>query len=258
MGPGAEPQSWASPPTPLVLGPGELHVWRVVLAVEAVAARRLAEWLSPDERERAARFAFAGDRERFVVARGALRALLGAYLGLPPAALRFAYSRHGKPSLDGPAAPLAFNLAHAGELALVVVARGRRVGVDVERVRDDFAYAPLLPDIFSPRERRAIAELPEERRRRAFFEGWARKEAYLKARGDGLSVPPSQVEVAMAPGERAPLRLPPDDAGGPWALAPLDAGDGYAAAVVVEGEPALLRLFAAPPLPDAGGELPSP
>lgn len=241
--------SWEQAPPALGLGEGELHVWRAGLAVDAETRRRLAAALSRDELERAARFVFARDRDRFVAARGALRQILGGYLGAPPGALRFRYGPRGKPELAGPPehGRLGFNLAHSGELALVAVAWGRRVGVDLELVRDELDYAPLLPDIFSAGERRALAALPAPAQRLAFFGGWARKEAYLKARGDGLTHPPNQVEVGLAPGAQAPLQLPPAEPGEkPWTLYTLDAGPGYAAAVVGEGDPVHVRTLAFP------------
>ncbi len=240
------PQEWASPPTSLAIGPDELHVWRVPLAARPGTAHSLAVLLSPDERERAARFVLSADRTRFIVARAALRQLLGAYLGVAPTALRLAYSALGKPYLVEPVASLAFNLAHSGELALVAVAWERRVGVDVELMRDDLQYMTMMTEIFTAREQQALVALPEGQRLRAFFDGWTRKEAYLKARGDGLSLPPTAIEIDMTLGAREALRLPPDDAGGPWSLVSLDPEAGYTAAVAIEGEPAALRLYAAP------------
>jgi 4'-phosphopantetheinyl transferase len=237
---------WAAAPVMAVLSPDELHIWRVRLIAPADVSRRLRAHLSPDELERAARFVFAPDRERFVLARGYLRQILGAYLGLSPASLQFAYNVHGKPSLaQQPAgAALSFNLAHSGDLALYAVARGRRVGVDIERVRLDLDYPAILSGVFTAREQAALATLPEDQRRLAFFNGWARKEAYLKARGQGLSYPPDRVEVTLLPGEPVAFNLPGDEAAAStWALYALDAGAGYTAAVAIEGSAPRLRLY---------------
>jgi len=240
---------WDPPPATFRLGDAELHVWRAAINVDAVTVERLAHLLSPDERERAARFVFAVDRKRFIVARGTLRWLLGAYLDVPPPALRFDYTAYGKPSLASPQGgpQLCFNLSHSGELALIALAWERRVGVDVERVCQELHYTTLLPGIFSAREQLALAALPEERRRRAFYDSWTRKEAYLKARGEGLSYPPDRVELSLGPGDSATLHLPPEAlSGGPWLLYALDPGAGYAAAVAAEGSLARLCRFTAP------------
>src|SRR4051812_17773983 len=132
--------SWSQPPErPAAVG--ELHVWRAELAQNPSLLTRLERTLSEDERERAARFHFRRDAERFVVARGVLRDILGRYLCERPERLRFVYNEFGKPSLAGEHAggPHRFNLSHSRDLALYAVTLGREVGVDLEFVRPDFA-----------------------------------------------------------------------------------------------------------------------
>jgi 4'-phosphopantetheinyl transferase len=138
---------------------------------------------------------------------------------------------------------LSFNLTHSGELALYAIARDCAVGVDVERIRHELAFTALMPDIFSPHEQAELAGLSVTAARLAFFHGWARKEAYLKARGEGLAHPPHSFEVSLLPNEPVALRLPAATAGADWSLYAIDLGPGYTAAVAAEGQVAAVRFF---------------
>lgn len=225
------------------LGGDEVHVWRAFLDAPAGALARYREVLSADETDRASRYHFEKDSLHFVVARGALRMLLGRYAGLPPRSLRFESNEYGKPSLAG-AEALRFNLSHSHGVALYAFALGRELGVDLEYVREDFDCAQLAGNFFSPREVEALLALPGAERRRAFFDCWARKEAYIKARGMGLSLPLHGFDVSLSPGEPAAL-LRADDAwrGRPWSLVELRPGGLYAGALAVEGDGWGLRLW---------------
>jgi 4'-phosphopantetheinyl transferase len=229
---------WAIPSPHLALGAHALRLWRADLRL----APALDALLSADERERAERFVFEQDRVRFVSARATLRHILARYLAVDAAALRFSYGPHGKPELAFPICDLRFNLAHSGELALYAFTRQRRVGIDVEHVRADLKIANLLSGVFTSDEQQQLATLPDEQRRLAFFTGWARKEAYLKARGDGFSYAPDRFAVSVLPSETAHLRLPLD-VQETWSLYALDAGPAYAAAAVVEGAPLALEYY---------------
>jgi 4'-phosphopantetheinyl transferase len=220
-------------------GPHELHLWHTNLVAEQADLRELSACLSADEQARAARFRFAHDRNRFVVARGRLRQLLGRYLAVPPAELRFAYSANGKPYMAEPysASGLCFNLAHSGNLALYAVTYQRPVGIDVEQLRSDLDFHTMIPTVFSPVEQHTLAQLPAEEQRMAFFQGWVCKEAYLKACGKGLSIAPNQFATSLPPAEPA-LFLPPNlDDGTIWSIQIIDVEPGYIAAVVVENPP---------------------
>jgi len=208
---------------------GEVHVWYVDLAVETETQRRLTAGLSEDERARAARFVFARDCRRFVVARSALRALLAEYLDVPAAALRFAYGPHGKPALDGDQAALGFNLSHSGEVAVVAMGWERALGIDVEQWRP-------LPDL-GAEERAVLDALPASEQPAAFFRCWTRKEAFIKATGEGLAHPLDAFTVSLAPGEPARfLDIDGDPAAlARWTLHELRSPAGYSGALVVEG-----------------------
>lgn len=236
-GPGAASGAeWLSAPERPRAEGAEVHVWRVTpLTRPAGEVAALRPLLSEDEAARADRFRFEHHRGHFVVARAALRRILGRYLGQPARLLRFGYNEYGKPTLPHP--PLRFNLSHAGEVALLAVTSGREVGVDVEAVRDDIEGDQLAERFFSPGEVETLMSLPEGLRPRAFFDCWTRKEAFIKALGSGLSHPLDAFDVSLAPGEPAALlrtRTDPLEAAR-WTLRELEPGEGYAAAVAVEG-----------------------
>ena len=235
---------WIDPASWPALERDEVHVWRASLHRPGALADLF--WtLSADERTRAGRFHFARDRDRFVAARGLLRAILGRYLGRDPAQLRFAYGSHGKPALAGADEnALRFNVAHAGELGLYVAARDREVGVDIERDRTDVNVDALATSVLTPRERELLSALPGERHREAFFGLWTRKEAIAKAVGLRLALPPDGIEVGF-PHERRAAVVPghPSSAPGRWVVHPLDPGPSYAGAVAVDGEGWQLRCW---------------
>lgn len=246
---------WNSPSETPILSDDDVHVWRASLDPPASVVERLERTLATDERERAGRFRFSRHRSHFIAARGMLRAILGLYLEAEPAALYFQYGPRGKPGLagDGDDGTLRFNLSHSGELALYAVARGRELGIDVEQIRSDRSDESIARRFFSPSEVEALLALPEGERRDAFFRCWTRKEAYIKARGDGLSLALDQFDVSLAPGEPATLLRTRQDAADAarWSLRDLPAGPGYAAALAVEGKSWRLRCWqwdpAAPP-----------
>jgi 4'-phosphopantetheinyl transferase len=231
---------WRPPPAELTLSSAEVHVWRTVLDLAVSCVERLQRTLSVDELQRAARFHFPRDRRRFIVARGVLRDILSRYLGVPASALEFRYSAFGKPDLADVAAAqgLRFNVSHAYEMALVAVTRGREIGVDIEYLRREIACEKIAEHFFSARERASLRALPAQAKHEAFFNCWTRKEAYIKAHGEGLSLPLDQFDVSLAPGEPVALlatRGDPQEASR-WSLQALTPGPGYVAALAVQGQ----------------------
>ena len=231
--------TWLTPPDLTILTDNEVHVWRADLSLPDSQLQTLFDILSSDEQARAESFHFPEDRARFIAAHGLLRVILSRYLDLEPAHITFSYGDHGKPALTNELGQeiVSFNMSHSGHLALYAITRGRKIGVDVERLQINFAFEPIAERFFAPREVAALRALPLELRTEAFFNGWTRKEAFIKARGQGLSLPLNQFEVSLVPGEPARLLYvaeTPWEAAS-WSLHALEAGAGYAAAVAVEG-----------------------
>jgi len=251
-GPGAESEwlmseiaSWRAPPAKLELAQDEVHVWRLALQQPPAEIERLRRLLAAEERARAARFRFEHDRRRFTVSHGVLRLILGRYLQQSPEALRYELNAYGKPALAGPARWLSFNLSHSGEMALVTVAADRAVGVDVERMRTDVAGEEIASKYFSEREMQELSSLPPAQRTEAFFLCWTRKEAFIKAVGEGVSYPLAQFDVSLTPGARPCLHRVGEDPTevGRWTLVGLEPGPGYAGALVAAGRPQRIRLW---------------
>ena len=229
------------------LPPDEVHVWTASREAPDSVVEAMRSLLDADELKRADRFAFPRDRRQFAVGRGLLRTILGRYLERPPEGLRFVANAHGKPGFDpglGDSPPIRFNLAHSGSWVVYALTIGRDVGVDIERIRPDFGGLALAERFFAPGEVAALRALPEEARGPAFFHGWTRKEAYIKARGKGLALPLDQFEVAIGPGRPAALLATSPDPleASRWSLVELPAGPGYVAALCVEGAGWALRL----------------
>lgn len=200
--------------------------------------QRYASLLSPEEWGRARRFRFERDRRRFTVARGVLRTLLGQYLGIDSRSIEFSYASHGKPFLAGAlsAQRLYFNVSHSGELALYAIAREREVGVDIELVHTIDDAQQIAERFFSLAENAALRALPAEVKEEAFFTCWTRKEAYIKALGEGLSLPLHEFDVSLTPGEPARFLGAVDrEHALRWTLRELDPAPGYVAALVAEG-----------------------
>jgi len=225
---------------PLTLPEDEVQLWRVDLEAVGGNESRWQQVLSLDELTRAARFHFSRDRQRFVAARAWLRMILASYLGTNPNSLSFAYSKKEKPSLGRTHADsgVTFNVSHSGRIALLAFTRRRDIGVDVEQLRRDSDLEAIARRFFSTHEQSQLTALPAEERVDAFFRCWTRKEAYIKATGDGLSLPLSQFDVSLAGGEKnALLATRPDGfEAGRWLLQEVPAGPGYIAALCVRGQ----------------------
>ncbi|HET7209599.1 MAG TPA: 4'-phosphopantetheinyl transferase superfamily protein [Terriglobales bacterium] len=225
---------------PCYLLAGDVHVWCCDTDEAFVQEQEWRSVLSADECQRAWRFHFARDRERFAASRFLLRRLLSEYTSIPARDLKFNYAKHGKPSLEhfGGIEQVCFNVSHSDAIAVFAFARCQELGIDVERIRPETPIEDLAQRFFSPAEQQTLFELPEEAQRSAFFQCWARKEAFLKARGDGLSFPLDQFDVSLAPGEEARILTIRGSDSSPccWSMRSLDIIAGYAAALVVQGK----------------------
>lgn len=232
-------EQWKNP-TDYCLHVGDVHVWRVSLDQPLPVVKRLEEWLSEDEQRRAIRYHFPEHRDRFVVCHAALRAIISRYLNRPSREIEFGYGAQGKPYLNHPQEniPLHFNLSHSHNLALIAVTLQREIGVDLEYIRPDFIPGEIAERFFSPAENEKLRTLPASEQRLAFFHCYTRKEAFIKARGDGLTCPLDQFDVEVMPGRAAALLRTcwdPQEASR-WSMANLAPGPGYVGALVVEGE----------------------
>lgn len=233
--------TWETPRGVPVLRPGEVHVWRIPLLATADLPELAARFLSDDETERARRFHFAVHRDRYLAGRLALRRLLGGYLGSGPGDVGFAYSPEGKPRLrEWHGSALRFNVSNSADLALIAVAAGREVGIDLEQVRADGDPLSVPEAFFTPAEVEWIRRSDD--RVRAFFTCWVRKEAALKAWGTGLALALDSFDVLPAEAPAASIRHPA--VAGAWMLDNLAPGNGYAGALVVEGDAFALRCLA--------------
>lgn len=195
--------------------------------------------LTADERARAAAYRFASDRRRFVAARGGLRYILSHYLGLTPATVPLRVTTYGKPYVAQGALqrPLQFNLAHAQAIALLAITWQRRVGIDIEQVRDLPDMLSVAGRYFAPAELQALLALPAGQQTQAFFDCWTRKEAFVKALGAGLSQPLDRFAVSLHPDEPATLLYVNGDpqASRDWQMMALQPAALYTAAMVIEG-----------------------
>ena len=230
---------WSSVAENPALKSGEIHVWRALLSVDQPLLRHLESTLADDEKARAARFIFDRDRDHYIAARGILRDLLSGYIGCLAETIKFAYGPRGKPGLADPDSKsnVRFNLSHSHGLALVAVGAGREVGIDVELLRPEFAGDGIAKRYFSEREVRELTRLPVESRTEGFFRCWTRKEAYIKARGDGLHIPLDSFSVSLSQ-DRFPELSSADESR--WKIESLiparEREPAYAAAVVAEGK----------------------
>jgi len=222
-----------------LINSNEVHVWRVFLDVTTVELESLLGFLSVDEVARAGRFHFERDQKRFIAARGILRKILGSYLNKRPEKICFEYSSHGKPMLaHNPGDDnICFNLSHSGAFALYAVTLRKKIGIDIESIRDNVSVEQVAQQFFSQNEIRSLEKIDINKRSELFFQYWTRKEAFLKARGEGISFPMEQCDISLINGRvlspvtaqdnnREVSRLYVQD---------LFPGNGYAAAIAIEG-----------------------
>jgi 4'-phosphopantetheinyl transferase len=194
---------WKVPPETVLLSAGELHVWRFPLEVDKNLYQRYWQYLSADEQQRAQRFVFEKDRVQSVVSRGVLRSLLGLYLKCPADSVALSATALGKPFCRDHVLP--FNVSHSHGWAVVVVGQVESLGVDIEWVQPDLDWQPLSSRFFSAAEHQQLLRQPATQQRNAFFCCWTRKEAVVKAIGEGLFFALQNFEVSVSPDQPARL-----------------------------------------------------
>ena len=217
------------------LQPGEIQLWHASPSITAFEPASAEKLLSADERTRMGRFHFDKDRSNFLFCRSMLRMLLASYLGVFPEELIFAYSAHGKPSLVRSSVCLEFNMSHSNGDLLIATCLGRKIGVDIEWVRHDLDVHEIAQRFFSAAENKALHAMPNRSCYDTFFSCWTRKEAFVKARGEGLSCPLDSFDVSVETGAgRVNLTTRPGLEASRWELWSLNGPPGFAAAVAVE------------------------
>lgn len=229
----------------LKLAANQVDIWHIDLAEPKGGIQTCRCLLSPDETARADRFYFEKHRRRFTVGRAALRQILGGYGDLAPGKLVFSYGPKGKPELAGglESSGIKFNLSNSSDRALLAVTQELTVGADIERINVEFATEEIAERFFSATEVSVLQSLPASERAEAFFSCWTRKEAYIKALGEGLSVPLDSFAVAFKSGIPAALlhvNVDPEEVSR-WSMYNLEVPEGFKAALVVEGKNHLLR-----------------
>lgn len=216
---------------------GEVHIWHWAPVCPPSEVDELWNILAENERERAQRYRFPKHRNEFVINRARVRGILARYVAKAPQDLVFEYSPHGKPSLEG-VQGWRFNLSHTEGLAALAVVQGREIGIDVERIRPQSDARRIAERFFSVPERQSLQAFSGDALDHAFFRCWTRKECYIKAKGEGLSLPLHQFDVSLGEGEPAMLlstRPDPKEAE-EWVMYDLALKPGYAAALAVSAD----------------------
>ena len=218
---------WRSPAPSPTITDDAIHVWRADVDDHADDFDAMRRVLSPDERERADRFRFDRDRRRFIVRRAMLRDVLSRYLDAPWIGSPYRHNAFGKPALPAAQAPWTFNTSHSRGRALVAVARDRALGVDIEMIRSNIVEEGLAERFFTEGEVRTLRALDRAQQDTAFFDCWTRKEAYIKAQGQGLSIALNRFEVSLGPDDAARLlwTAPDADEAARWSMIDLPVGD---------------------------------
>lgn len=230
---------------------GLIHVWVSNLDGQGSLFHEdpgyLESLLSDAESQRAQRYHFAKDRQRFITRRALLRIILSSYLDVHPGQVQLVSNPFGKPAVDISSLPftnanasrLQFNLSHSAGLVLFAFALDHDIGVDLELVSHDFEFLPIAQQFFSKLEQQVLWSLPIEQRSQAFYCCWTRKEAYIKAQGQGLSLPLDQFDVTLTPGEPARLLDARHAAARPasdWTILHLDPAPGFIGALAIQGQ----------------------
>ncbi len=240
--------SWKNPPRTPSLSEHEIHVWRVILGSEGQSLQSAEKLLSVDELVVSRRFHFKRDTQRYILCHASLRRVLSCYLGLAPERVSFEQAEYGKPMLDASldTEALQFNLSHSYDAALIAIARGRRIGIDIERVKDHSYAADILRYFFHPEELCFFHSLGEGQKRTFFFRLWTSTEAVLKAQGKTIAhgLPDASIAKRIMNTINEPTGWGTDIAvslpgansrGESWLLKPIQAFEGYTSVCCVEG-----------------------
>lgn len=241
------PPHWRVPQS-VILEKNQVHVWRIQLDLSETKMSKVAKFLSVQEREKAGRFYFSRDRKRYIATHGALRKVLSLYVKEQPALLKFHTNTYGKPHLAQVAEEMVvpqFNVSHSHDMALFAIVRDGMVGIDVEKIKPDFATMEIAERFFSRSEINELRSLQGREQINGFFNCWTRKEAYIKAKGLGLSLPLNQFDVELAPGKMPRLvasEFCPQDVER-LSMFSVDVLNDFVGALVVEGNEISIKYY---------------
>jgi len=222
---------------------GEVHVWKANLNASDEEVASFWKLLSKYERDRAKRFYFKKDRVHFIKSRATLKTLLGEYLELDPREITFQYTTFGKPFLENES--LQFNVSHAGGHGLFAFTLEHLIGVDIEKIESGIEFEKLVSRFFSKNEARIILSLNDDQKAKAFFKCWTRKEAFIKAHGEGLSMPLDRFEVSILDSEKVSLKKVDwkEEKAEDWSMVSFEPEDGWVGALAVKGAIKKVDLF---------------
>lgn len=198
---------WYSQDSDKQLNDGEIHIWLNYLNIHQAKLKHLYPLLSDAEKARSEQFKFFKDRKHFIASHGFLHTVLGYYLDTPAEDIQFSYGHNGKPAIleEQNPAQIQFNMSHSNTLAILAVCKQQQLGIDIEFMQRKTDWQGVGKRFFTAKEQQAIAGLPEDQQKEAFFRVWTRKEAHMKVTGEGLHLPPSRFEVTVPPAEAAYL-----------------------------------------------------
>ncbi len=227
---------WLNPPDSLILSEEEAHIWRADLELNESSQGSFLKLLSSDEKNRAQKFRFTKDSRNFIAARGILRSLISKYLEINPAEISFQYSEFGKP-LFANNNSLHFNISHSQNIALFAFTKKFNIGVDVEFVNPNIEVKDIATKFFSANEIMNLFALPEQEQTLGFFNCWTRKEAFIKAVGEGLSFPLDKFEVSLEPDKPAKLLAThwEPKAVSKWSMYSILPGSNFVGSLAIEG-----------------------
>jgi len=224
---------WSIPKKNIKIENDEVHIWLASLNINRTGVETLKKILSEDEIKRAEKFYFQKDRNHFIACRGTLRNILSFYLHIAPQEITFSYNSYGKPSLEK--RELSFNISNSHGMAIYGITCHRDIGIDIEHIPEDFSWKEIVNNFFSEKEIRSLYQIPAHLQKKAFFNGWTRKEAYIKAKGKGLSIALDSFDVSLTPGEPAELLEVRGEEKSRWFLKEIILAPDYVSAIAVEG-----------------------
>jgi 4'-phosphopantetheinyl transferase len=227
-------------------GKEEVHIWMADLNIsESIQQHFEKSFLSNEELAKAKSFKFDQHRLQFSASHGYLRFILAQYLNCCPSLIEYEIGEYGKPSLKNPSNPdkIRFNMSHSQNMALYAVTLDVEVGVDIEIIKDDLNIPDLIEHVFTTRENNIFKEIKEDKKTKVFYDVWTRKEAYLKATGEGFNFPLNKIEVTTYPDEEVKLlNVERNQSVNPWSLYSLELPE-YSASIAIKRKKNLLRYI---------------